>query len=59
MIMMIIKMMIEMTANDNHDNGNFDEIMLHLNFLLITTILLLPILPLNFFCEMLPSSPLL
>ena len=52
-------MMIEMTENDNHDNGNFDEIMLHLNFLLITTILLLPILPLNFFCEMLPSSPLL
>ena len=45
MIMMIIKMMMEMTANDNHDNGNFVEIMLHLNFLIITTILLLPILP--------------
>ena len=45
MIMMTIKMMIEMTANNDHDNGNFVEIMLHLNFLIITTILLLPILP--------------
>ena len=55
---MIIKMMIEMTANNDHDNDNFDEIILHWNFLIITTILL-PVLPLNFFCEMLPSSPLL
>ena len=59
MIMMIIKMMIEMTANNDHDNDNFDEIILHLNFLIITTTLLLPVLHLNFFCEMLPSSPLL
>ena len=59
MIMMIIKIMIEMTANNDHDNDNFDEIILHWNFLIITTILLLPILPLNFFCEMLSSSTLL